>query len=276
MTLKVKRTNTRDKITSHLQSRFGDHVRLQAAAPTPGLKCALKVKTLDESIEGYYSKKKTHKHTCKSQRRLLTSKLGSSIRNLFRGKVEGSVSGEETVEVTAEFEVSHNTVCDCHATGSVRFGTLERRLYPVAPSDNPACSGKGPAIALDGWVYEVEPAQSVEDYESTRAPRKKQEDLKMTMMDRCDRLKEHGASQKEMLVFAKRVAKAKALRAETVEAFRLYGKRHLERLEKRENFLRSMERLFRLRQREHIEQARLWEKAQQHAQSSGQAFVFAA
>ena len=52
------------------------------------------------------------------------------------------------------------------------FSNLEKRLFGVAPSDNPSVTGIGPALALDGWDnYQTIPLQDIDDYETNRRPR---------------------------------------------------------------------------------------------------------
>lgn len=142
----------------------------------------------------------------------------------------------------------------------VHFSTIERRLYNVAPSDNPAVTGSGPAIALDGWEYNTEATQLMETYEAERAPRK--ENLKLSQMDRHDLLKEHGASTQEMQLCAKQIKKAKAKRTETMEALSLHGKQHFLLEEKREKTKHFLLKLVGLRKHQDQEQADLWKRAQ--------------
>jgi len=144
----------------------------------------------------------------------------------------------------------------------VRFATIERRFYPVAPSDHPASTGEGPAIALDGWQFTTEASQWVNAYENQREPRVPYQDLRLSPKDRERRLKEHGATDLEMSAFALHITKAKQKRAETVEALKRHGDDHLVQEEKRENTKRWLQKFLGLRKTQDEEQVELWEQAQ--------------
>lgn len=147
----------------------------------------------------------------------------------------------------------------------VQFSDISIRLYPVAPSDHPGASGKGPAIALKGWRYTTPPMGDipVDAYEATRPHRRCMEDLKLDIMERRTLLVEHGASRSEMSDFQRRVKKARAQRAESVQTLTMYGRHHEERLERREKVGRFLQRAFRVRKTNSKTQASLWDKAQQ-------------
>lgn len=261
-------TKKNQRMSALLRSRFGSKVRLLEAAPTPGVESILKVKTLDESLRSCLKPQTRGFRRGSLAQPLNLNSLGSSIRHLFggrRGEDDKATSlshgtGLDFLEPTVTFDPSSSS--SISTTSNVQFSTIHRRFYSVAPDDNPSVSGVGPAIALGGWRYTTEPRQSVDEYEASRPPRKLGEDLKLSMMERYERLKEHGCSAKDINLFSKRVQKAKLLRAETKEEFVLYGMQHLVRQEKRENYKRFFQKLFRFRKHQAEEQADLWENAQ--------------
>ena len=54
---------------------------------------------------------------------------------------------------------------------SIQFGTISIREYANTMGDNPSC-GDGPALSL-GWAFKSQPVvMSVDDYESSRPPRR--------------------------------------------------------------------------------------------------------
>ena len=194
----------------------------------------------------------------------------ASLRKSLRNVVWG-ISLSQEAKLRASI-TSHTTSTTEQMSGladqkeRVQFSDISIRLYPVAPSDHPAASGKGPAIALRGWQYTTSPIGAtitVDAYEATRPPRRGMEDLKLDMMERRTLLMEHGASQSEMRDFQQRAQKARAQRAESVQALTLYGKHHEERLERREQVGRFLQRAFRVRKTNSKTQASLWDKAQQ-------------
>lgn len=86
-------------------------------------------------------------------------------------------------------------------TGSnVSFSNLEIREYTIALSDHPDCS-YGPPIQL-GWEYCVQAPVSVDDYEETRCPRSRGQQLLLPYPVRRDWLLEEGGYTKQDLQWA--------------------------------------------------------------------------
>mmetsp|Transcript_18699 Transcript_18699/g.18012 ORF Transcript_18699/g.18012 Transcript_18699/m.18012 type:complete len:253 (-) Transcript_18699:306-1064(-) len=61
---------------------------------------------------------------------------------------------------------------------NVSFSSLHVRSYNVVFGDHPCCM-TGPPLTL-GWNHEPEDVMSLDEYESSRAPRKSRRDLRMT------------------------------------------------------------------------------------------------
>lgn len=66
----------------------------------------------------------------------------------------------------------------CSARRQVSFSKLHVREYNVVFGDHPCCMS-GPPLTL-GWNHESEDVLSLEEYESSRKPRKARKDLRMT------------------------------------------------------------------------------------------------
>jgi len=79
----------------------------------------------------------------------------------------------------------------------VTFGELEVRKYGIILGDNPCCE-MGPPITID-WAPFKSKSVPIEDYESTRGPRRTKDELQMGWIQRKQVLRKlDGATDEEM------------------------------------------------------------------------------
>ena len=97
---------------------------------------------------------------------------------------------------------------------SVRFGTLETRVYSIALSDHPSCSF-GPPISL-GWEYQEKGAILVEQFEEQRSPRRNMEQMALSCRARKYLLvRRAGYSKRELKAAMNEVERVKRERLMT-------------------------------------------------------------
>jgi len=110
--------------------------------------------------------------------------------------------------------------CRSKTVLNAKFTTLEIREFPVALGDNPG-GIVGPPICLD-WKHEEERTliMSLEEYESTREPRKEGHELWIPECLRRWKLLDKGVSMRAMQKAAKKADKARAQRKSTIASFR--------------------------------------------------------
>lgn len=214
---------------------------------TPLVSAILRVKTLNESLR-----------SCKTHSNLRVSRSSRSARTI-------TTQSEKPKLDRAHSEQTVSTATSSTCNNTVTFAEVHTRLYHIECDDNPAISGRGPAIRLS-WRYVTVESVPLDEYELSRPiDLPEMQDLKMGMAERERLLMESGASRKEMQEFARRVKKAKAKRLETVEHLKVYGKANMDkaerRAEKRETMSRDLLRLLHFRRTETEEQAALWRNA---------------
>jgi len=120
---------------------------------------------------------------------------------------------------------------------SVRFDKVQIRDYPVILGDNPATT-EGPPLTID-WVYDIADEFSVDEYETTRPPRRGTVEMNIPHDMRIDMLKRCGFTSKEILQRIKEVSDARNARLVTKQM--LYRSDTNERLE---NISRGFGNLF--------------------------------
>jgi hypothetical protein len=264
--------------------------KLQHVKYASAEKGILKVVRLEDSLRSTLRDSTTTKPRRSS---LNLESLTSSLRNLFAGSNHNNNNNNSSPRGCASLPTGMDLdLANGHESGTtvndldqsqqqqqqqqqpselpaktVQFTDIHMRLYPVAPDDNPAVS-RGPAIALSGWNYKTLTSMPLDQYESTRShSRRAMENLKLDMTERRRRLMEHGASQREIADFARRAQRAKRMRLETLQAAKIYGKHHEERLERREEQRGRMRvflsRALGIRRTDSEQQSALWDSAQQ-------------
>ena len=223
---------------------------------TPDTNSILRVKSLEESL-----------NSCKEQNQLRNVRVPRSSRS---SRCLRTIQSDRTLDTTRSDDCEDITApTETASKPRVTFSQTHTRHYRIECGDNPALSGRGPAINLS-WHYETIPSVSVDEYEATRPENPpKMQDLKLGLVERERLLMESGASRQEMNDFARRVKKAKAKRLETMENLKVYGKAHMEkaerRMEKREKMSRNVLQMFNFRRTETEEQVELWKKASKYS-----------
>lgn len=95
----------------------------------------------------------------------------------------------------------------------VSFSTLTIREYPIIVGDNPS-SFKGAPLTI-GWNFQSETTQSVDDFETNRAPRRYRLDLVLSASDRDHLLKEAGYARNELIALTRPVNISRNQRKQT-------------------------------------------------------------
>jgi len=125
---------------------------------------------------------------------------------------------------------------DSESILSVSFDTVEVREYPIILGDNPAVS-QGPPLTID-WEHDNEDTFSLDEYETTRPPRRVTVEMSIPPDMRLDCLKRCGFSTKEISVRIKEINLVKRGRLQTTTM--LYRSDMNERVEKTKRIFTSI------------------------------------
>lgn len=224
----------------------------------------LKVKTLEMSLLSCRSS--MLKRLSKSVRSLVKEASSRSI-GLVKQMSTGSLFGNGSDDVddnrsTAITEPSSTLHSSINIENrSIKFADVRFRVYQIAPDDSP-CTSKGAGITLSGWKFQEKAPISVESYEETKPPRRKMEEMKLSLTERTTRLLESGATAREIALYARRAKEAKAQLMKTTNQLKVHGAQHLAREEKKEVIKHMFQRALGIRKCETKEQKALWKKVE--------------
>lgn len=137
----------------------------------------------------------------------------------------------------------------------VQFQQLQIREYKTLAEINPGVS-KGPALGI-GWEFRPLDTLSVDEYESTRQPRLKLKEMKLSQDERIRRLKSQGMSVREIKETVRKTNAARAKRKKTLE-----GMSNEKTAEAMESALHKVLKLMRRRKSAEVGQEELWDVAQ--------------
>jgi len=123
---------------------------------------------------------------------------------------------------------------------SVRFGEVEIRDYCRVLGDNPSCSARGGPPVSIGWLYNVNAAVPLDEYEEQRHNRKNMKELRMKPSLRRHLMETNGFTVSEIEKAAKSAQKSASQRR---MSFALSDHDHI--LLPFESIQRKFKRLFR-------------------------------
>jgi hypothetical protein len=133
-----------------------------------------------------------------------------------------SVPQQNKSATKVEEEAPWLTEAEVHQEGSeraVQFSTVEIRSYPICAGDNPAVT-KGVAITIE-WDHDSVRTVPLEEYEDGRPFPRSLTQIRMTPIQRADRLRAMGYSRSEIQEWVQRVDRLRKQRMRTTKSLAL-------------------------------------------------------
>ena len=147
-----------------------------------------------------------HSDLSASSRRIMKVR---TLNESLRPKTDDEI---EALRIRRRLRMSSSTT-GLENSLSVSFNTVKVREYPIILGDNPSVS-EGPPLSID-WHYEDVDEFEVEEYESTRPPRRVTNEMNIPAGIRSKILMRCGFGLKEIAETVKKVQNAKRNRIET-------------------------------------------------------------
>lgn len=162
----------------------------------------------------------------------LSSSRIMKVRTLNESLVPRTEQQRDAARIRRKLRRSslNSDICstDSESSFSVSFDTVEVREYPIILGDNPAVS-EGPPLTID-WDYDNVDEFGLDEYETTRPPRRGTVEMNIPANIRVDCLKRCGFSTKEIFKRVKEVKLVRRARLQTTTM--LYRSDMDEKLEK--------------------------------------------